>query len=117
MNITENFRESEFACPCCSGSGSNINRVLVAKLQVLRSLLGDRPITVTSGYRCKKHNEKVGGSKNSLHMENKAADIVVSGLKPYQVYYYAEKVFATGGVGIYKGHVHVDVGKKNRWEG
>ena len=35
------------------------------------------PITVTSGFRCKELNEKVGGSKTSQHNYGEAADIIV----------------------------------------
>ena len=35
-------------------------------------------IIITSTKRSKEHNEKVGGAEKSLHITNKAADIVVS---------------------------------------
>lgn len=35
-------------------------------------------IRVTSGYRCKRLNELVGGVKTSLHMQGRAVDFVVS---------------------------------------
>jgi len=109
------FKDREFTCNCC-GKGK-VDPLLIAKLEVLRSLLGDKPIIITSGYRCEKHNRKVGGASGSQHLKGKAADIVVRGLKPYQVYYYADKVFANGGVGIYKKHIHVDTANRRRWEG
>jgi len=34
-----------------------------------------RPVIVSSGYRCKKLNDKVGGVKNSAHLTGCAADI------------------------------------------
>ena len=43
-------------------------------LQPIRDKYG-HPIIVTSGYRCKKVNEAVGGAKNSQHMFAEAADI------------------------------------------
>ena len=39
-----------------------------------RSVYG-RPMHVTSGYRTRAHNHKVGGAINSAHMEGLAADI------------------------------------------
>ena len=36
----------------------------------------DRPIIVTSGYRCKELNAAVGGARNSQHLKGQAADIV-----------------------------------------
>src|SRR5574344_1638359 len=35
-------------------------------------------IRVTSGYRCKRLNAAVGGVSNSLHMQGRAVDFVVS---------------------------------------
>lgn len=35
-------------------------------------------IRVTSGYRCKRLNQAVGGVSNSLHMQGRAVDFVVS---------------------------------------
>ena len=35
-------------------------------------------IRVTSGYRCERLNQAVGGVKNSLHMQGRAVDFVVS---------------------------------------
>jgi uncharacterized protein YcbK (DUF882 family) len=36
-----------------------------------------RPMVLTSGYRCRKHNAAVGGAANSLHCLGLAADILV----------------------------------------
>ena len=38
-----------------------------------------RPIAVTSGYRCKQLNTKVGGATASSHMTGQAADITAGG--------------------------------------
>lgn len=43
-------------------------------LDPLRKLY-NKPIKVTSGYRCPKLNAAVGGSQNSQHMRGEAADI------------------------------------------
>lgn len=62
---------------------SNLQR-LAANLEKVRSLLGDRPITVTSAYRNPAVNAAVGGVKTSDHAQGHAADIVVAGLSPYE---------------------------------
>lgn len=61
----------------------NLKR-LAEMLERVRSAVG-KPIQVTSGYRCKALNERVCGSKNSAHMDGRAADIVVAGLAPIRV--------------------------------
>jgi uncharacterized protein YcbK (DUF882 family) len=43
-------------------------------LQPIRDAYG-KPIKVSSGYRCLKLNEKVGGAVNSQHVKGEAADI------------------------------------------
>lgn len=44
-------------------------------LDPLREIFG-KPITVTSGYRSKELNRRVGGATNSQHILGEAADIV-----------------------------------------
>lgn len=116
-DLSSNFSRSEFECKCCGEA--RVDADLVAALQELRDL-AKAPVFVVSGYRCPKHNAAVGGAKASQHMQGKAADIVIKGLSPYQVYRLAEKVeaFKNGGLGMYPQHgfVHVDVrGHKARW--
>lgn len=55
-------------------------RTLALGLEQVRSILGDRAITVESAYRSAKVNEAVGGVPNSAHALGLAADITVSGL-------------------------------------
>jgi len=53
----------------------NLKRLAVT-LQQVRSLLENKPILVSSGYRSKKVNTLVGGSSNSDHMRGLAADFI-----------------------------------------
>lgn len=48
-------------------------------LDPLRRVYGS-PISITSGYRCSKLNEAVGGVKNSWHTKGNAADIHITNL-------------------------------------
>ena len=52
----------------------NLRALVDEVLDPLREAYG-RPIRVTSGYRCPKLNNLVGGSPNSQHMRGEAADI------------------------------------------
>ena len=56
----------------------NLRALCLEVLQPLRDHLG-RPVVVSSGYRCKDLNKKVGGVENSQHLKGEAADIKVSG--------------------------------------
>jgi zinc D-Ala-D-Ala carboxypeptidase len=51
----------------------NLRRTAEVMEQV-RTILGDRPILISSGYRNPKINSLVGGSKNSHHMSGLAVD-------------------------------------------
>ena len=46
----------------------------------IRAYFGGRPYTVSSGYRCAKHNKDVGGVANSRHTIGKAMDGAISGV-------------------------------------
>lgn len=43
-------------------------------MELVRTILGGRPIFITSGYRGPKVNKAVGGSKNSAHLSGLAVD-------------------------------------------
>lgn len=53
----------------------NLNNLIVSVLDPVRSVYGS-PIKVTSGYRCTRLNEAVGGVKNSQHLSGLAADLI-----------------------------------------
>lgn len=53
---------------------ANLEKLAKLVLQPIRDKLGS-PITVTSGYRCKKLNNAVGGSLTSQHLTGEAADL------------------------------------------
>jgi zinc D-Ala-D-Ala carboxypeptidase len=44
-------------------------------LEKIRTLNGNKPIHINSGYRCPKLNTSIGGAKNSQHVFGQAADI------------------------------------------
>ena len=54
----------------------NLRALCTEVLQPLRDPLG-KPVVVSSGYRCKDLNRKVGGVENSQHLKGEAADIKV----------------------------------------
>ena len=54
----------------------NLKALCVEVLQPLRDFLG-KPVVISSGYRCRELNEKVGGVSNSQHLTGEAADIRV----------------------------------------
>lgn len=53
--------------------------VTAGRMEGVRRLLGDRPISVLSGYRSPAVNRAVGGSKTSAHMTGHAVDFICPG--------------------------------------
>ena len=114
--LSKNFRVREFACQ----DGSDpifISQELVEVLQKIRSHFG-KAVNISSGFRTAKHNAAVDGATYSQHLYGTAADISVTGVKPADVYAYAETLLPnTGGIGLYSSFVHVDVrAVKSRWK-
>jgi len=109
-NLSEHFSAWEFKCPCsgCKHRKIHIDLNLVNKLEKIRTLIGNKPIDITSGVRCKAENNRVGGSRNSPHLLGKGADIQVEGLKPIEIALMAEPISDIR-IGIYPNHVHIDV--------
>lgn len=77
------FSKSEMKCKCggkyCNGYPAGISSKLMNILEGLRSYYG-KPVTITSGLRCSRHNANVGGVSNSAHKYGKAADIYIPGI-------------------------------------
>ena len=113
--IAPYFNLSEFACSCCNLV--MLHPKLLAKLVELRNTL-ERPVYVTSGYRCFEYNQKVGGVVNSYHCIGLAADIKVKDINLITLLEICENIdFA--GIGFYekKNFLHLDVRptKRTRW--
>ena len=61
----------------------NLKRVSTV-LEVIRATI-DRPVMVSSGFRCLALNTAVRGSSTSKHMEGLAVDFHVAGMTPHDV--------------------------------
>ena len=98
--LSKNFTRKDFKCPC-GCSRQMVDSELVEKLQAIRDKLG-KPIKITSGYRCLKHNQAVNGGTNSRHRYGMAADWRMKdrSLNPVALGILAVEA-GFGGVGIY----------------
>ncbi len=106
--LSEHFHDYEFVCPCCNGG--IVADELVLKLQQLRDTI-NKPIKVTSGYRCPIENKKVGGAKNSAHLLGEGVDIQTE-LSTVTLAMIASKIKGIR-IGIYERHLHIDVRPAN----
>ena len=87
----KNFKESEFKCTCkgkyCDGYNGRKAKCymkLIMFAQYIRNYY-DKPISISSGVRCKKRNKQVGGVSNSKHIVFKAMDFKVGNLKSSEI--------------------------------
>ncbi|MFI8231232.1 D-Ala-D-Ala carboxypeptidase family metallohydrolase [Streptomyces sp. NPDC085900] len=97
----------------------NVRRCMY-KLEALRKKLGDKPITVNSGFRSIAHNAEIGGASDSMHLYGTAADLDVSGVSNKTVYQKAETCGFSGLETYNTDHQHVDsradLGRDWWWE-
>ena len=68
------FKYEEFNSPDDPLSYKKMEEELLKRLDFAREL-ANTPFKITSGYRTKEHNRKVGGVPNSSHCKGLAADI------------------------------------------
>jgi zinc D-Ala-D-Ala carboxypeptidase len=100
----------------CKGTGSIlINEDALDKLQALRNRIG-KPLVLTSAYRSPSHNKRVGGAKNSQHMQGNAFDVRMDNHDPHEFEAAARSVGFTG-IGYYpkSGFMHIDLGPDRTW--
>jgi uncharacterized protein YcbK (DUF882 family) len=132
MRITPHFDVDEFA----SHDGADVPaellpnlRALCAVLEVIREEVSaergrDTPLAIISGYRSPAWNRRVKGAKASRHLKADAADVRAMGVSPAVLHATALRLHRTGkirigGLGLYRGWVHVDVrpGALAQWTG
>lgn len=117
--MSKYFKPSEFRSR--DGAESPYPEVVAPELYGLLDSIREefgKPVLVNCGYRSPEHNAKVGGVKNSFHVQGLAADIRPKDLKDLaQLQSIADSKNPNGGVGLYDTFVHVDVrGKRGRWD-
>lgn len=124
MKLTKNFSLAEFHCK----DGTEVPekfypnvKEVARNLQILRDEIGEPLFISGSGYRSPKHNKAVGGAPLSQHLTASAADISAKNLTPKQLKSVVERLIKEkkiwfGGVGLYRGFIHVDIRKERaRW--
>ncbi len=72
------FKAEEFRCKHCGEI--LIESKIIDILEELRNYL-KKPVIITSAYRCKVHNRRIGGVPNSAHTKGLAVDIKATNSK------------------------------------
>lgn len=101
------FDIEEFDSPDEIGSGENMDKEFLEMIDNAREIAGI-PFFITSGFRTKAHNKKVGGKEDSSHLTGHASDIKVGGSR--QRFKIVEACIQAGfkRIGIASSFVHVD---------
>lgn len=109
MKISLNFDQDEFECPCsvCNNAEFKLDNLLLDNLQEVRTKI-DKPLVITSGYRCTTHNIDVGGKKTSSHLKGRAADIATES-SYYRFLLLRSLLTKFNRIGIGSNFIHVDV--------
>jgi uncharacterized protein YcbK (DUF882 family) len=117
FQLSKYFNLKEFECPCCHQV--KLSHKLFMQLVFLRNDIG-LPLIITSGFRCDRYNEKVGGVKGSYHKMGMAADVTIQNGKLTELYFLAKELKFTG-IGLYpkRYFLHLDVreGDLLEWTG
>lgn len=77
------FSEKELTCRCGCGK-MQMDPEFLDRLESLRTVF-DRPMVVTSAFRCPTHNAYVSESFTGPHTTGKAIDIAVAGQDAYDL--------------------------------
>lgn len=113
-DINEYFSKAEFACKDGCGN-DNISPDLIERLTRLRITYA-KPIFITSGCRCIKHNKAEGGKEDSAHLsegkEGEAVDIrIAHSSEIYELLHINFMYLLFNRIGIGTTLIHFDVSK------
>ena len=104
----------EFNCPCCGNI--EMNQLFIDTLRAAREY-SNTPYLINSGYRCEKHNKKVGGKVGdkakgipaSTHTVGAAADIHCTESRQRALILCGLLEAGFSRIGIAKTFIHVDM--------
>lgn len=88
------FKDSEFTCEC--GCGLNLEKDGIKRIADEIREHFNRPMIITSGTRCVKHNKEVGGVSGSYHTTGNAFDFVIPGVSSSEVLAYCKTIVNSG---------------------
>ena len=106
--LTPHFNLSEFRCPCCDDVVESSAQRLADALEPVRGDFG--PVILSSGFRCRAQNWKVGGALFSQHLTGLAADIACFGDADRFALIKALLKHGFTRLGIGARYVHADIG-------
>ncbi len=100
-----------------AGAVKSMDIELYEVLTRIQAQFSGAPLMIKSGYRTQKTNSSIrGAARRSKHVEGRAVDFTIKGVKTYDLVKVAQANGA-GGVGYYprRGFIHVDTGQERYW--
>ncbi len=112
------FSREEFRCKCggryCNGFPAEMQKAAVLIADRARAYFG-KPAYVSSGLRCRQHNQNCGGVADSQHMYGEAIDLRIQGVSGDALLAYLQKQPEVRyAYRIDGNHVHFDIPKGAR---
>ncbi len=107
------FTDAEFKCKCDQPDCTALtapSQELVVRLNIMRSFL-NRPVIITSGIRCPRHNAESGG-QGPEHVRGEAADLAVGGSRSRYEMVEAARRAGFNRIGVAKTFIHVGVSQE-----
>ena len=103
----------EMDCKCGCGK-NNIDSDFLQMLNDAQTVASDIigyyiPFKINSGCRCEAHNESVGGSPTSPHLDGYAADVAVRTSRERMAMIRAFLSLSVNRIGTGKNFIHVDI--------
>lgn len=115
MYIAKNITLKELECRCGCATPPQVLAHLVTMATFLQRVRDfyNLPLIVSSGYRCRSHNTKIGGASRSYHMQGIAADFYIKGVSVGYLYdtvlkSMQEGYIPAGGIKNYGSFIHYD---------
>lgn len=109
----KNFSADEFKCSHCGAN--EMKEEFMDRLQALRTAY-NKPMKITSGYRCSKHPIETAKDKPGAHASGMAADVGIQGAEAHRLLQLALELGFTG-IGVQqKGSgrfLHLDIIKND----
>ena len=72
----EYFTRDELKCKCGCEDAPMTDDFMHMLIDIREEF--DRPMIITSAFRCASHNNKIGGAQNSPHLHGSAVDVAVN---------------------------------------
>ena len=105
----------------CNLEGKGIEGTLQEAQRYLKKLcsLTNGKLYINSAYRSSAYNQKIGGAKNSMHVQGKAYDIAWPNKTQQGKVSFITNAIKAGftGIGVYTNFCHVDIGQPRAWGG